>query len=88
MAWRCIAMPMAETCIAEFERLLGGKPFIAGKSFSIADIMLGAQLDFFSFTPEGASLLERTRLDTWLERIRQRPSMLATQLPPVFRKAA
>lgn len=82
------AVPMAETCIAEFERLLGDQPFIADESFSIADIMLGAQLDFFRYTPEGASLLEGTRLEKWLDRIRQRPSMVATEPPPAFRKAA
>jgi glutathione S-transferase len=82
------AVPMAKTCVAEFERLLGDQPFIAGESFSIADIMLGAQLDFFQATPEGASLLNGTRLERWLDRIRQRPSILATEPPPAFRKAA
>jgi glutathione S-transferase len=82
------AMPMARSCIAEFERLLGDQPFIAGTSYSIADIMLGAQLDFFEATPEGASLLEGTRLAAWLDRVRQRPSMLATGLPAAFTKAA
>ena len=82
------AMPMAGTCIAEFERLLGDQPFVAGQSFSIADIMLGAQLDLFNASPEGASLLDGTRLAAWLDRVRQRPSMLATEPPAVFRKAA
>jgi len=82
------AIPMAQTCIAEFARLLGEQRFIAGETFSIADIMLGAQLDFFRYTPEGASLLGDTQLEQWLDRIRQRSSMLATEPPPAFKKAA
>lgn len=82
------AMPMAKICIAEFDRLLSDQPYIAGENFSIGDIMLGAQLDFFRCTPEGASLLKDTRLEEWLNRIQQRPSFTATELPAAFKKAA
>ena len=82
------AMPMARTCFAELDRLLGDKPYLAGDKFSIADIMLAAQLDLLGDTPEGHELMSSTRLVPWLERMRTRPSFVATQPPEALRKAA
>ena len=82
------ALPMARTCIAELDRLLDDQPYLAGRQFTLADIMLAAQLDLFSVSPEGADLLRGTRLEPWLDRVRQRPSMQATPIPQVFAKAA
>jgi glutathione S-transferase len=82
------AMPMARLCIGELERLLGDQPFLAGDSFSIADIMLAPQLDLFAATPEGASLLAGTKLSAWLARMQARPSMRATLPPEALRRAA
>ena len=82
------AMPMATTCIAELDRLLGEQVYLTGDTVSLADIILGAQLDLFSASPEGAGLLRGTRLERWLERMRTRPSFVATQPPEKFRKAA
>jgi glutathione S-transferase len=82
------ALPMAQTCIAEIDRLLGAQPFLAGDRLSIADIMLAPQLDMFAATPEGKSLLGATRLAPWLARMSARPSMIATRPPEEFRRAA
>jgi glutathione S-transferase len=82
------AMPMARTCIAEFDRLLGDQPFIAGATYSLADVMLGAQLDLFRLSPEGADLLRGTRLEAWLHRLLQRPSFIATEPPAMLKQAA
>lgn len=83
------AMPMARTCFAEFDRLLGDKPYIAGDSFSLADIMLGAQLDLFTECQEGRELLEATSgLKDWLKRTVARPSFAATEPPAMLREAA
>jgi glutathione S-transferase len=82
------ALPMAHTCFAELNRLLGDQPYFAGASVSIADIMLGAQLDLLATTPEGHELIGGTKLEGWLERMRVRPSFLATQPPELLRKAA
>jgi glutathione S-transferase len=82
------AAPMARTCIAELDRLLGTQPFFAGDRLSIADLMLAPQLDFFAATPEGQSLLAGTRLEAWLDRMNERPSMQATQRPEALRRAA
>jgi glutathione S-transferase len=80
------ALPMGQTCIAEFDRLIGFEPFLAGSSLSIADLVLAPPLDFLMATPEGRALIEGTRLEDWLKRMNSRPSMLATQRPEVLRQ--
>jgi len=82
------AMPMARICFAELDRLLGDQPYFGGDRVSIADIMLAAQLDLLCDTPEGAELSGGTRLKPWLERMKARPSLAATQPPAMLREAA
>ena len=82
------AMPMARTCFAELDRLLGDQAYLTGDSMSLADIMLASQLDLLCDTPEGAELISGTRLEPWLNRMRARPSFVATQPPAVLREAA
>jgi glutathione S-transferase len=82
------AVPMARVCIAELDRLLGAQLFLAGDRLSIAELILAPQLDFFAETPEGKSLLAETRLQAWLARMNERPSMQATLRPEALRRAA
>jgi glutathione S-transferase len=82
------AMPMARICFAELDRLLGNQSYFGGACVSIADIMLGAQLDLLCDTPEGAELISGTRLVGWLNRLRLRASFMATQPPAMLREAA
>jgi glutathione S-transferase len=82
------AMPMAEVCITELNRLLDGQQFFTGHTLSIADLILAPQLDFLAETPEGKSLLGATRLGDWLARMNTRPSMQRTQRPEALRRAA
>ena len=82
------AMPMARTCFAELDRLLAEQAYFGGDRLSIADIMLAAQLDLLCDTPEGAELIADTRMEKWLNRMRTRPSLVATQPPAALRKAA
>jgi len=82
------AMPTARICLAELDRLLGDKPYMAGDQLTVADIMLGAQLDLFSECAEGRELLSGTRLEPWLARMRSRPSFEATRPPAALREAA
>ena len=82
------AMPMARTCFAELERLLGEKPYFTGDSVSLADIMLASQLDLLSETPEGKQLLAGTKVEEWLWGMLERPSMVATEPPAMLRVAA
>jgi glutathione S-transferase len=82
------AVPMAQVCVVELDRLLGAQQFFAGDSLSIADLMLSPQLDFFVETPEGKSLLGETRLKAWLDRMNARPSMQAIPRSEGLRLAA
>jgi glutathione S-transferase len=82
------AVPMARTCIAELDRLLGSQRFLACDQLSIADLMLAPQIDFLVATPEGKNLLEGTGLKAWLTRMNARASMIATQRPEPLRGAA
>ncbi|WP_341632885.1 glutathione S-transferase family protein [Sphingomonas agri] len=82
------AMPMARTCFSTLDGILGGQSYFSGESMSIADIMLGAQLDLLCDTPEGADLIAGTRLAPWLERMKTRPSFVATQPPAALSEAA
>ena len=83
------AMPMARTSFAELDRLLDGHVYLTGDQFTIADIMLGAQLDLFRECPEGRQLVGSTNaLKPWLEQVVARPSFVATQPPEMLREAA
>jgi glutathione S-transferase len=82
------AMPMARTCVTELDCLLGSQRFLAGDQMSIADLMLAPQIDFFSATAEGRSLLEGTGLKAWLARMNAGASMISTQRPEPLRGAA
>jgi glutathione S-transferase len=83
------AMPMARTCFAELDRLLGDNPYFTGNSVSLADIMLAAQLDLLSESTEGRELIDGTaNLKPWLERMVERPSFAATEPPQILREAA
>jgi len=73
------ALPNAWICVRELERLKGSAEFLTGDTLTIADLMLAPHLDFFRATPEADKLMAATTLDDWLQRMRARPSMQATQ---------
>src|SRR5258708_30199062 len=52
------SIPLAKVCIAEIARLLGDKPFLAGDTLSIADLLAGPHLSFFARTQENPAILE------------------------------
>jgi glutathione S-transferase len=72
------AVPGATTAVRALERLLDEQPFMAGDAISLADLMLIAHLDLFPATPEGAEILRGSPLLGWIERMRTRPSVQAT----------
>lgn len=78
------ALPMARTCFGEFSRLLGDQHYLTGESLSIADIMLGTQLDLLTATPEGQELITGTKLEPWLERLKERASFQMTEPPAIL----
>lgn len=72
------AMPRAHVVFAELSRLLGDLPWFGGDNPSIADLMLGPQLELFSRAPEWVELTDtHYNLRTWLDRIEARPAMQA-----------
>ena len=44
------------TVFAELSRLLDGNPYFAGKSVSLADLLVAPQMDFLALTPEWKAL--------------------------------
>ncbi len=72
-------MPQARIVIDELARLLGAQTFFAGVEVSLADLMLAAQLDFLTQTPEWPQLTAaHPQLAAWATRIETRPSQQAT----------
>jgi glutathione S-transferase len=72
------AIPGATTCVRALEALLDAQPYMAGPDVSLADLMLISHLDLFPTTPEGAEILRGSPLLDWVERMRARPSVQAT----------
>jgi glutathione S-transferase len=73
------AMPKALTVFNELARLLGEKPYFAGDTLSLADLMLAPPVEFFAMIPEWSSLgAPHANLVAWLARMQERPSMKAT----------
>jgi glutathione S-transferase len=82
------ALPDAQLCLGELDRLLGDQIYLAGDELSLADVLLAPQVYYLGATPEGASILAGTALRRWLDRVGERPSMQATLPPEPLRKAA
>jgi glutathione S-transferase len=81
------ALPQARICIRELTRLKGSAEFLAGDTFSIADCMAAPHLLFFRGTPEAEELMAGTELDQWVERMRERESLRATEVERLQRAA-
>lgn len=66
--------------LKQLDLWLGENEFLAGSSISLADLHGFPMLLYFVQTPEGASMLEsHPRLQQWLNRIRNRPSVEVTR---------
>jgi glutathione S-transferase len=73
------ALPNARICVAEIDRLLDGNTWLAGETFSLADLALAPHLSMFAQTEEGQTILgDHPALTGWVARIEARPSMRAT----------
>jgi glutathione S-transferase len=83
------AMPQARTVFPVLASLLGEQDYLAGDSFSLADLHIAPHLDLFTLAPEWAELTAQTpNLPAWLARVAARPSMQATTWERVAAKAA
>jgi glutathione S-transferase len=82
------SIPLAKVCIAEIARLLGDKPFLAGDTLSIADLLAGPHLLFFARTQESRAILEpHNKLSAWIARMNARPSFQNTTPEKLAAKA-
>jgi glutathione S-transferase len=72
------ALPMARTCVAALEGILGAKPYFAGDAVSLADLFAYGHFEFLGQTPEGADMLAGSPLLGWMERMAARPSVQNT----------
>lgn len=74
------ALPQARLCLAEFARLMGERPYMAGERISLADLMVIPLLSYFARTPEGeAPIAEHPALRQWIRRMEGRQSFAVTK---------
>ena len=72
------SLPQTKYCIEVLAGFLERTPYIAGDSFSLADIHAGTQVDLLAGAPEAAEMLKGTPIPAWLERLAARPSFATT----------
>ncbi|HKF72265.1 MAG TPA: glutathione S-transferase N-terminal domain-containing protein [Stellaceae bacterium] len=74
------ALPSAELCLKEFERLMGNEKFLAGDKLSLADLFVIPVYHYLALTPEGEALLRpRGKIRAWWDSVKSRSSVVATE---------
>jgi glutathione S-transferase len=71
-------LPDAQACFKSIDAFLGDRPYMAGDSVTLADLIMAPHVDMLADCAEGQAMLAGSRLAAWLERMRARPSMAAT----------
>lgn len=72
-------LPRVKQCLAAFDALNGGAPFIAGEALSLADLFLGPVFAYLTATPESEPLLApHAGLRRWWESFSARKTMQKT----------
>ena len=72
----------ARISLGAITKLMSGKTWLAGDDITLADIHLAPMMDFFLMTQEGRRTIANfPLLGAWWERMKCRPSMLATPYP-------
>jgi glutathione S-transferase len=83
------AVPAGHRVFRALEGLLGDNDWMAGETFSLADILVACQLDLLIQAPEWALFTADTpRLSAWRERAAARPSLAGTTWDKVEAMAA
>jgi glutathione S-transferase len=72
------AIPRAQLCLQEFERIKGHHRFLAGDRVSLADLYLVPIVFYLKLTPEGELLAPHKGLMAWWEVMTARKSVQAT----------
>jgi glutathione S-transferase len=74
------ALPRANLCVAEIDRLMEDHPFLTGEHISLADLMVFPLFYYFARVPEGeAPFAEHPKLKAWLARMDGRQSVAVTR---------
>lgn len=74
------ALPDAARALDALDAIKGEQPWLAGPSFSLADVQAAPMIDYLTQAAEGRALLgERLRLAAWWERLAERRSVVATR---------
>jgi glutathione S-transferase len=82
------AIPQTRHCIEVLAGFLEKSPYVAGDTFSLADIHAGSHLDLLSGAPEAREMMQGTPIPTWLDRLAARPSFATTTWDHVAALAA
>jgi glutathione S-transferase len=76
-----VSLQTSATCLRALQAGLGGTPFLAGDTLSLADLHAYPMLQALAQAPEGAALLaEHEALQRWFVRMAERPSVRALGL--------
>jgi glutathione S-transferase len=73
------AKPDAANCVRAVESLMADA-YLVGEEVSIADLMLAPHVFYLSITPEGREIMAGGKLQRWIERFQERPSMRNTEM--------
>jgi glutathione S-transferase len=82
------AIPRTRYCIEVLAGFLEHGAYMAGDTFSLADIHAGCHLELLSRDPEANEMIQRTSIGPWLERLEARPSFVSTTWEQVAAMAA
>lgn len=73
------AMPRARNSLSAIEDLMGASEWLVGAELTLADLYTAPMFNYFLQASEGRELLRQfDRLERWWQRIKRRPSFIAT----------
>jgi glutathione S-transferase len=72
------AIPKAELCLKEIDRIKGSHTFLAGGQISLADLYLVPIVFYLKLTPEKELMAPRKGLEAWWLMMSERPSVKKT----------
>jgi glutathione S-transferase len=72
------AVPRAELCLKEWDRIKGAGKFLAGDKLSLADLYVAPLLSYLALAPEAPLIAANKGIAAWWEMIQQRESYKKT----------
>lgn len=78
------ALPKLRDAFGVLERELAGRDYLAGATFSLADMYLLPLIHYTRLLPESGEMLRASpQIDTWFQRVAARPAARETEPPPM-----